>query len=124
MTHWNDIKSNIISKCDSSSDELQSSDAEFVNVVWGEDEIILQIRQLMSMLPANNEETSEEVETMDDLNRACNTIANCVDDTSIALSELSDDNLFLEVKENYAKDMVTGFIQLNGMTVGAIANRS
>ena len=28
------------------------------------------------------------------------------------------------MKKDYAKDMVTGFIRLNGMTVGAVANRS
>lgn len=37
---------------------------------------------------------------------------------------ISDDNIFCEVKKAYAKDMVTGFIKLNGMTVGAVANRS
>lgn len=37
---------------------------------------------------------------------------------------ISDDNIFCEVKKAYAKDMVAGFIKLNGMTVGAVANRS
>ena len=45
-------------------------------------------------------------------------------DTSILLSSISDDNLFVEVKAAYAKEMVTGFIKLNGMTVGAVANRT
>ena len=63
-------------------------------------------------------------ECTDDLNRASAELANCVGDTSIALSILSDNNIFFEVKESYAKDMVTGFIKLNGVTVGAVANRS
>ena len=29
-----------------------------------------------------------------------------------------------EYKENFAKDMVTGFIKLNGMTIGCVANRT
>ena len=37
---------------------------------------------------------------------------------------ISDDNFFFEVKKDYAKDMVTGFIRLNGNTIGAIANRT
>ncbi|HEX3075472.1 MAG TPA: carboxyl transferase domain-containing protein, partial [Lachnospiraceae bacterium] len=37
---------------------------------------------------------------------------------------ISDDNFFFEVKATYAKDMVTGFIRLNGMTIGAVANRA
>ena len=50
--------------------------------------------------------------------------ANAKEDTAIALTMISDDNIFCEVKKAYAKDMVTGFIKLNGMTVGAVANRS
>ena len=37
---------------------------------------------------------------------------------------VSDDNMFFETKRDFAKDMVTGFIRLNGMTVGAVANCS
>ena len=45
-------------------------------------------------------------------------------DTGIALATISDNNIFFETKREYAKEMVTGFIRLNGMTVGAVANRS
>ena len=45
-------------------------------------------------------------------------------DPRYLLSEISDGHVFFETKKNYAKDMVTGFIQLNGMTVGAVANCS
>ena len=60
----------------------------------------------------------------DDLNRVCAELVNCVGDTSIALSQIADDGLFVEVKQDYAKDMVAGFIRLNGATVGAVANRT
>lgn len=30
--------------------------------------------------------------------------------------------MFFETKADYAKNMVTGFVKLNGMTVGAVAN--
>ncbi|MDE5823304.1 MAG: carboxyl transferase, partial [Lachnospiraceae bacterium] len=40
------------------------------------------------------------------------------------ISTIADNNVFFEVKENYAKDMVAGFIKLNGMTVGCVANRT
>ena len=49
---------------------------------------------------------------------------NAAEDTGIALATISDSNIFFETKKEYAKEMVTGFIRLNGMTVGAIANRS
>ena len=82
------------------------------------------IRSLVCMLPSNNEEDSSYEECNDDLNRVCADLANAKEDTAIALTMISDDNIFCEVKKAYAKDMVAGFIKLNGMTVGAVANRS
>ena len=76
------------------------------------------------MLPANNEDDMSYEECTDDLNRVCKDLANCAGDTSIALSQISDNNVFFEVKADYAKDMVCGFIKLNGSTVGAVANRT
>lgn len=42
----------------------------------------------------------------------------------MALAQISDDNFFMEVKKDYDPSMVTGFIRLNGMTVGCVANRT
>ena len=47
-----------------------------------------------------------------------------VKDTAVALREISDNNWFLELKADCAKEMVIGFIRLNGAIVGAVANRS
>ena len=91
-------------------------------MVADEASILAQIRELVCFLPANNEDSANE-ECSDDLNRVNPEIAGCTGDTSVALSILADDNNFFEVKKNYAKQMVTGFIRLNGMTVGAVANR-
>lgn len=120
----NALQGNEISKCDSSSATFQSKESGIVDVVADEATILGKIRQLISMLPANNENDMSFEECVDDLNRACDGLENCVGDTSIALSTIADGNEFFEIKEEYAKDMVTGFIKLNGMTVGAIANRT
>jgi acetyl-CoA carboxylase carboxyltransferase component len=37
---------------------------------------------------------------------------------------IADDNNFVEVKAAYAQAVVTGFIRLNGNTVGVVANRT
>ena len=37
---------------------------------------------------------------------------------------LSDGGEFFEAKRSYAKDMVTGFIRMNGATVGVVGNRT
>ena len=120
----NAIEGNEISKCDTSSAAFQSEEAGIVDVVADEATILEQIRQLVSMIPANCEEDTSLTECEDDLNRVCADLANCVGDTSIAISNIADNNVFFETKAAYAKDMVTGFIKLNGATVGVVANRS
>lgn len=120
----NALAGNEISKCDTSNAAFQSEEAGLVDFIGEESEILSQIRNLVCMLPSNNEDDNSYVECMDDLNRADATMAACVGDSSIALSTIADDHLFVEVKAAYAKEMVTGFLKLNGMTVGAVANRS
>ncbi len=95
-----------------------------MDVVADETAIYAKIRELVTMLPGNNEDDASSEDCTDDLNRVCADLANCVGDTSIALSTIADNNAFFEVKENFAKDMVTGFIRLNGITVGCVANRT
>jgi len=119
----NAIQGNDISKNNTSSAEFQSEKAGLVDVLGTEAEIIESIRELVGILPVNNEEDSSYGECLDDLNRICSGIENAVEDTSIVLSEISDGQFFFETKAGFAKDMVTGFIRLNGMTVGAVANR-
>ena len=120
----NALDGNVITKCDSSSAAFQSEQSGIVDVVGDEAAVLGKIRELLAFLPANNGEGSDIVECTDDLNRASADLANCVGDTSVALSILADDNNFFEVKANYAKDMVVGFLKLDGVTVGAVANRS
>lgn len=119
----NAILGNEISKCDTSSAKFQSEESGLVDCVGSEEDIIGKMRELVSMLPSNNEDDSSYEDCTDDLNRVCPEIADCAGDTSLVLAQIADNNLFFETKENYAKDMVTGFIRLNGSTVGCVANR-
>ena len=120
----NALDGNVITKCDSSSAKFQAEESGIVDVVADEATILEKVRELVSFLPANNEDDASFLEDCtDDLNRVNPEIAGCVGDTSVALSILADDNTF-EVKAGYAKNMVTGFLRLDGVTVGAVANRS
>ena len=121
----NSLDGNVITKCDSSSAKFQAEESGIVDVVADEATILEKVRELVSFLPANNEDDASFLEDCtDDLNRVNPEIAGCVGDTSVALSILADDNNFFEVKAGYAKNMVTGFLRLDGVTVGAVANRS
>ena len=118
----NAIEGNEVSKCNSASAKFQAEEAGNVDVVGDEAGILAQIRQLVTMLPANNEDDDSYEECMDDLNRVCEDLGNVEYSAPYILSSISDGNVFFETKANYAKDMVTGLIKLNGMTVGAVAN--
>jgi len=119
----NAIPGNEVSKCDTSSAKFQSEKAGLVDDAETEEEIFEDIRSLVCMLPCNNRDGVTYGECEDDLNRICEDIENAREDASIVLSLIADDNVFFETKRNYAQDMVTGFMRLNGMTVGAVANR-
>ncbi|MBR1930663.1 MAG: carboxyl transferase [Lachnospiraceae bacterium] len=119
----NALDGNVITKCDTSSAAFQSKESGIVDVVADETSILAQISELVGFLPSNNEDETFE-ECTDDLNRVNAELASCVGDTSIALSILADDNHFFEVKAEYGRNMVTGFLRLNGATVGAVANRA
>ena len=120
----NALAGNEISKCDTSSADFQSEKVGIVDAVAEEAEIFAEIRELINMLPSNNEDTDSYVECADDLNRVCADLAACAGDTALALAQIADDNYFFETKRHYAKEMVTGFIKLNGVTVGCVANRT
>jgi methylmalonyl-CoA decarboxylase subunit alpha len=55
------------------------------------------------MLPASNEEDMSYEECTDDLNRICSDLEDCVGDTSILISNIADDNVFVEVKARTCK---------------------
>ena len=120
----NALEGNEISKCNTASAEYQSKTAGLVDGIGAEAEILGQIRDLVCMLPANNEDDMSYEECTDDLNRICADIANASEDTAIALAQIADNQILVETKKDYAKEMVTGFIRLNGMRVGVVANRS
>ena len=120
----NALAGNDASKCDTSAAKFQSEEVGIVDVVAEEAELIAQIRELVAMLPANNEDDLSYADCEDDLNRVCADLEASAADPAIALPMISDDGVFFETKAEYGKDMVTGFIKLNGTTVGAVANRS
>lgn len=119
----NAIEGNYTSKCDTASAEFKATTGTVDFFCKDDLEVLGSIRQLVSVLPDNNGDDVSYDEATDDLNRLVPNFANELEDVSHALIDISDNNFFLEVKSEYAKDMVTGFIRLNGLTVGAIANR-
>lgn len=118
----NAIAGNRIEKCDTSAADFQAKETGCVDGVGTEDEVLESIRTLVCMLPGNSGMGGLSEECQDDLNRACENLSAVKGDPRYILSEVADDRLFFETKKDFAKEMVTGFIRLNGTTIGAVAN--
>ncbi len=119
----NALAGNYTEKLDTAAAKFQSEESGLADFVADETEIYGRMRELVSILPANNEDEAI-AECTDDLNRAVANMAAYAGDTAAALAQIADDNVFVEVKEAYAPYMVTGFIRLDGQTVGCVANRT
>lgn len=118
----NALDGNYKEKCDTSCASFQMKAGSVDFSEEGEENVIAKIRELISILPSNNEEIPVD-ECNDDLNRLTEGFEGSIPDPAKALAEIADDNVFLEVKKAFAKEMVIGFIKLNGATIGAVANR-
>lgn len=120
----NTLEGNYTDKLDTAKADFQKTASLVDFVCDGEAALLENIRELVSILPENNNDIAGSEECMDDLNRIVGNFADLVNDPAAALEELGDNNFFLEVQKDYAKEMVTGFICLDGMTIGAIGNRT
>ena len=118
----NALAGNKEDKNDTSSAKCKAAGGS-VDGIGTEAGIIDEIRELITFLPSNNEDEAV-AECEDDLNRDSANIAAGYKDAALAAADLADDGIFLEVRKLYAKEMVTGFIRLNGSTVGIVGNRS
>lgn len=120
----NTLEGNYTDKLDTASAKFQQTASNVDVTVEGEVELLNSVRELISVLPGNNREVAFSDECMDDLNRIVPDFAAEAADPALALEDISDNNFFLELKAGYAREIVTGFICLDGMTVGAVANRT
>jgi len=91
---------------------------------------ISEIRRLLSFLPSNNTETAPVFGTEDDINRIIEEFNNIIPDNpnkpydvKDIIHALADEGDFMEYQEHFAKNIVTGFIRLNGQSVGVVANQ-
>lgn len=93
-----------------------------VDFIGTEDEIFAAVRALIGLLPFNNEDGGEVLACTDDLNRACTGISSYKEDAASMLAMIADNGVFFETRKAFAECIVTGFMKLNGQTIGAVAN--
>ncbi len=95
-----------------------------------EDDCIEQIKVLLSYLPSNNLEEAPYCESSDSAERmdiALNEIVpenpNAPYDMAEVVGKIADDGVFFQTMRYYAQNMLTGFIRIDGRSVGIIANQ-
>ncbi|WP_130805378.1 acyl-CoA carboxylase subunit beta [Senegalia massiliensis] len=95
-----------------------------------EEDTIEKIKLLLSFLPSNNLEDAPIFDSQDEINRIDEKLNDIVPDNpnrpydiKDIIYTLADGGEFLEVQPYYAQNIVTGFIRLNGRSVGIVANQ-
>ncbi len=95
-----------------------------------EDECIDKIKKLLSFLPQNNMETVPVQEMTDELNRIDSVLNDIIPDNpnkaydmKDVIYSLADRGEFLEYQPYYAMNIITGFMRLDGKSVGVVASQ-
>ena len=95
-----------------------------------EEEGIQTIRTLLGFLPSNNREQSPLVRTSDPAGRFEDSLNEIIPDNPNkaydmyeVIGSIVDDGRFLEVHQNWAKNIIVGFAHMNGRSVGIVANQ-
>ncbi len=102
------------------------ADAAFENDI----ETLIAIRRLFSFLPMNSREKAPFLKTEDDKNRIDYSLdsiipknANQPYDMHEIVEKIADEGDFLELQAEHAKNIIIGFLRLDGEVVGLIANQ-
>jgi propionyl-CoA carboxylase beta chain len=87
-------------------------------------------REVLSYLPANNLAQAPVRASTDDAERSCAELVSVVPadpskpyDIRKIVTAIADDGKFLEVQEHWARNMVVGFVRIEGASVGVVANQ-
>ena len=95
-----------------------------------DEDCLATIRELLSYMPSNNMEDPPRVATTDDVNRVDAQLDTFIPESPNQPYEIrdlirtiADEGHFLEVHQHFARNLVVGFIRLNGHSVGVVANQ-
>jgi propionyl-CoA carboxylase beta chain len=95
-----------------------------------DEDCLATIRELLSYIPSNNLEDAPRVPTKDDVNRVDAQLDTFIPESANQPYEIrelirtiADEGHFLEVHQHFARNIVVGFIRLNGQSIGVVANQ-
>lgn len=93
-------------------------------------EALLEVRRLVTLLPASNRAAAPILHTTDPADRLCPALDTLVPDSANKpydmhelIRSVADNGDFFELQPNYAGNILIGFARINGQTVGMVANQ-
>lgn len=102
------------------------ADAAFDNDI----DTLLEVRRLFDFLPLNANDKPPVVRVNDQIDRLEPSLDTIIPDSASkpydmreVILKLADEGDFLEIQKDHAGNILTGFIRLNGSTVGVVANQ-
>jgi propionyl-CoA carboxylase beta chain len=102
------------------------ADGAFVDDV----EALAEVRRLVDFLPLNNREKPPVRPFFDDPDRLDESLDTLIPanpnqpyDMKELILKVADEGDFFEIQEDYARNIITGFIRIEGSTVGVVANQ-
>ncbi|GAA4224444.1 propionyl-CoA carboxylase beta chain [Sagittula marina] len=102
------------------------ADGAFENDV----EALAEVRRLVDFLPLNNREKPPVRPFFDDVDRIETSLDTIIPDNANApydmkelIQKVADEGDFYEIQKDFAGNIITGFIRLEGRTVGVVANQ-
>jgi len=100
-------------------------------VARDEKDCLDQVKMLLGFLPSSCHENPPVKAMTDDPFRTCQDLADIVPDNlkktfdmKRVIRSIVDDGVFFEIKERFARNMITGFARIGGFSVGIVANQS
>jgi acetyl-CoA carboxylase carboxyltransferase component len=95
-----------------------------------EEDTLAQVRRLLGFLPSNNMEEPPFIVPKDVAERRCEEFNEIVPEDPQApydvldiINRVVDDEQFMEVSQEFARNLVVGFARMNGHPVGIVANQ-
>jgi len=93
-------------------------------------ETLMEVRRVYDFLPLSNREQPPVIPTDDPPDRMEMALDTLVPDSSSksydmheVILKIADERNFFEIQKEHAKNIITGFVRLNGATVGIVANQ-
>lgn len=100
-------------------------------VAQDEKECLELVKKLLGFLPSSCHEKPPIAASKDDPFRKCDDLVDVVPDKlkktfdmKRVIRSIVDDGNFFEIKERFARNMITGFARIGGFSVGIVANQS